>query len=83
MDNFCFKSDVSTDFRSFTPFQGELAMNAGRLFFYGYNIKKKLDDESPNGSTRTIMVFSHFGGFNIQVLYFGYVFSIVLLSYIN
>lgn len=31
MDNFRFKSDVSTDFRSVTPFQGELAMNAGHL----------------------------------------------------
>ena len=31
MDNFCFKSDVSTDFRSVTPFKGEIAKNAGHL----------------------------------------------------
>ena len=31
MDNFCFKSDVSTDFRSVTPFKGEIAQNADHL----------------------------------------------------
>ena len=31
MDNFCFKSDVSTDFRSVTPFKGEIAKNAYHL----------------------------------------------------
>ena len=70
MDNFCFKSDVSTDFRSVTPFKGEIAKNAGHLitaavFFYGHNLKKKPYHESPNGSTRTIMVYSHFDSFNI------------------
>ena len=45
--------------------------------FYGHNFKKKPYHESTNGSTRTIMVCSHFGGFSIWVLFFGYVFCII------
>ena len=39
--------------------------------------KKEPYHESTNGSTRTIMVCSHFGGFIIWVLFIGYVFCIV------
>ena len=75
MDNFCFKSDVSADFSSAMPFKGEIDKNAGHLITASVSsftvttskkkTKKKPYHESRNGSTRTIMVYSHFGSFNI------------------
>ena len=71
MENFCFKSGVSTDFRLVTPFQGGIVMNAGHLItasvscFTAATSIKEPYQESPNGSTRTIMVCSHFSGFSI------------------
>ena len=74
---------MSTHFRSVTPFQGGIVMNAGHLItplvscFTVTTSKKKPYHKSTNGSTRTIMVCSHFGGFSIWVLFFGYDFCIV------
>ena len=74
MDNFCFKSGVSTDFRSVlvTPFKGEIAKNAGHLitasvssFTVTTSKKKNLTMNHQMALPGLSWFYSHFGSFNI------------------